>query len=119
MSLIARHFESIGLPTLIMGSALDILESGRPPRAQFLDFPLGFEAGPYKNKLMQLDILRSALSGFENFDSSGIHHLPFSWPEGWALVNQREQTNKSDDSRSPRNTEPQYQTDEDRIAAEE
>ncbi|MBL4680933.1 MAG: hypothetical protein JKY88_09440 [Pseudomonadales bacterium] len=117
MSLLARHFESLGLPTLIVGSALDILESGRPPRAQFLDFPLGFETGPFKDKHRQLEVVREALKGFESFKSSGIRPLPFRWPEGWDLVKNRE--GKTDnDQRSPRNTEPQYQTDEDRWAAE-
>ena len=118
MCLIARHFEALGLPTLILGSALDILEAGRPPRAQFLDFPLGFETGPYKNKHMQLEIVREAIRGFDSFKSSGIRPLSFTWPEGWDLINTREKSSKDNDSRSPRNTEPQYQNEDDRLAAE-
>lgn len=117
MSLLARHFESLGLPTLIIGSALDILESGRPPRAQFLDFPLGFETGPFKDEHAQLEVVCEALKGFESFKSTGIRPLPFRWPEGWELVKNREES-AGDDQRSPRNTEPQYQTGEDRLAAE-
>ena len=54
-----------------MGSALDILEAGRPPRAQFLNFPLGFEAGPYQDKAAQLDVMRQGLTGFETFTEPG------------------------------------------------
>jgi hypothetical protein len=101
-----------------LGSALDILEAGRPPRVQFLNFPLGFESGPYKDKATQLEVVRSALSGFETMTSSGINTLDFSWDAGWDLIRNRENTVDSDDSRSPRNTDPQYQTEEDRKAAE-
>jgi len=98
-----------------MGSALDILEAGKPPRAQFLNFPLGFETGPFQDKQTQVEVVRQGLAGFESFTESGIKPLPFTWDEGWELV---ERNVKSDDSRSPRNTEPQYQTEEDRLLAE-
>jgi hypothetical protein len=116
VSLLARHFESLGLPTLILGSALDILEAGRPPRAQFLNFPLGFETGPYQNQSQQLSVLREALKGFDSFTSPGIKTLPHTWEEGWQLVNSREKTQL--DQRSIRNAEPQFQTDEDRLLAQ-
>ena len=118
MSLIARHFEASGLPTLIIGSALDILEAGRPPRAQFLNYPLGFEAGPFMDKKGQLEVIRQGLKGFETIDRESIKPLSFTWDAGWELIRQREGEVKSDDTRSPRNTEPQYQTEEDRQAAD-
>ena len=116
MCLLARHFESLGIPTLILGSALDILEAGRPPRAQFLNFPLGFEAGPYRDQSQQLSVLRETLKGFESFTSPEISTLPHTWEAGWQLVNSREKT--QDDRRSIRNAEPQFQTDEDRLLAQ-
>lgn len=115
MSLIARHFEALGLPTLILGSALDILEAGSPPRACFLDYPLGFEAGRFRDKQNQLDVVRAALDGF-SMREPGIRRLDFEWAEGWDLVRNREAGQQ--DQRSPRNTEPQYQTEADRIAAD-
>ena len=33
MSLVARSLEAAGVPTVMMASALDIVESGKPPRA--------------------------------------------------------------------------------------
>jgi hypothetical protein len=114
--LIARHFEAQGLPTLILGSALDILQSGRPPRAMFLNYPLGFESGRFGDKENQREVVKQALTGFSSMTEPGILTLPFEWQAGWDLVNERERGKL--DSRSERTTEPQYQTEADRLAAE-
>ena len=45
MSLVARHLEASGLPTVIMGCAKDIVEHCGVPRFLFRDFPLGNSAG--------------------------------------------------------------------------
>ena len=45
MSLVARHLEANGLPTVIMGCAKDIVEHCGVPRFLFSDFPLGNSAG--------------------------------------------------------------------------
>ena len=45
MSLVARHFEANGIPTVIMGCAKDIVEHCGVPRFLFSDFPLGNSAG--------------------------------------------------------------------------
>jgi D-proline reductase (dithiol) PrdB len=45
VSLIARHLEKDGIPTVIMGSAKDIVEHCGVPRFLFSDFPLGNQAG--------------------------------------------------------------------------
>ena len=115
MSLIARHFEAKGLPTLILGSALDILTAGRPPRAKFVNYPLGFEAGRFRDQANQLAVVREAVQGFAEFTAPGVAAMRHEWPEGWALVNAREQGKP--DQRSPRTREPQYQTEDDRVAA--
>ena len=115
--LIARHFESLGLPTLILGSALDILEAGQPPRAKFLNYPLGFESGKFEDKVNQLEVVREALSGFETIEKPSIQKMEFEWPEGWELIKNREKGIL--DLRSPRNEIPQYQFEDDKLAAEE
>ena len=114
--LIARHFENLGLPTLILGSALDILEAGQPPRAKFLNYPLGFETGKFEDKINQLEVVREALSGFETIEKPSILKMEFEWPEGWELIKKREEGIL--DLRSPRNEIPQYQSEADRLAAE-
>jgi hypothetical protein len=45
VSLVARHLEAAGLPTVIMGCAKDIVEHCGVPRFLFSDFPLGNSAG--------------------------------------------------------------------------
>ena len=45
MSLVARHLEADGIPTVIMGCAKDIVEHSGVPRFLFSDFPLGNSAG--------------------------------------------------------------------------
>jgi hypothetical protein len=45
VSLVARHLEAGGLPTVIMGCAKDIVEYCGVPRFLFSDFPLGNAAG--------------------------------------------------------------------------
>ena len=115
--LIARHFENLGLPTLILGSALDILEAGQPPRAKFLNYPLGFESGKFEDKINQLEVVREALSGFETIEKPSILKMEFEWPEGWELIKKREEGIL--DLRSPRNEIPQYQSEADRLAAED
>ena len=114
--LIARHFENLDLPTLILGSALDILEAGQPPRAKFLNYPLGFESGKFEDKINQLEVVREALSGFETIEKPSILKMEFEWPEGWELIKKREEGIL--DLRSPRNEIPQYQSEADRLAAE-
>ena len=45
VSLVSRHLEANGLPTVIMGCAKDIVERCGVPRFVFSDFPLGNSAG--------------------------------------------------------------------------
>ena len=45
VSLVARHLEANGLPTVVVGCAKDIVEHCGVPRFLFSDFPLGNSAG--------------------------------------------------------------------------
>ena len=45
MSLVARHLEANGIPTVIMGCAKDIVEEAGVPRFLWSDFPLGNSCG--------------------------------------------------------------------------
>src|ERR1700682_3152851 len=45
VALAARHLEANGIPTVVMGSAKDIVEHAAVPRFLFSDFPLGNSAG--------------------------------------------------------------------------
>jgi D-proline reductase (dithiol) PrdB len=61
VSLVARHLEANGIPTVIMGSARDIVEECGVPRFVFTDFPLGNPCGKPWNIDIQRSILESAL----------------------------------------------------------
>ncbi len=62
MSLVARYLEENGLPTVIIGSALDIVERCGVPRYLHVDFPLGNPCGKPWDQDMQLRIVRQGLS---------------------------------------------------------
>ena len=115
MSLIARHFEEKGLPTLILGSALDILNAGKPPRVQFVNYPLGFESGRFNDRENQLAVVTEALKAFDEMSEPLIRSMNFEWSSGWHMLHKREKSKV--DHRSERTTQPQYQNAADRIAA--
>ena len=66
MSLVARHIEAAGLPTVIMGCAKDIVERCGVPRFLFSDFPLGNSAGRPFDKVSQAETLELALRVLES-----------------------------------------------------
>ncbi len=65
MSLTARYLEENGIPTVIMGSAKDIVEHCGVPRFLFSDFPLGNSAGKPNDPASQADTLERALQVLE------------------------------------------------------
>jgi hypothetical protein len=101
-----------------MGSALDIIQSGNPPRAAYVDFPLGHTSGPPFDPELQYRVVRDALLALESIEGPGeIRHLDAAWPgeEDWRA---EASFGAGSDSRSPRDTETRYQTEEDRVLAE-
>ncbi len=116
MGLVARHAEAAGIPTLCLTSALDITRAVHPPRAAFLDFPLGHTAGKPGDPEMQRGILADALASFDAMTAPGsVRFLPYRWAENedW-----KEKAFAGGDDRLPRRDTPQYQTGEDRRKAE-
>jgi D-proline reductase (dithiol) PrdB len=61
VSLVARHLEAAGIPTVIIGSARDIVEECGVPRFLFVDFPLGNPCGKPWDTSMQTEIVGAAL----------------------------------------------------------
>ena len=115
--LVARHLEANGIPTLCLGSAMDILASGRPPRATFVDYPLGHSAGKPFDPADQLDVVRNALRGLEVMTQPGaIARLPNQWDAtlDWRVEAAR---TKGGDTRQPRDEAPRFQFAADREAA--
>jgi len=65
VSLVARHLEANGIPTVIMGSAKDIVEHAGVPRFLFTDFPLGNSAGRPNDVESQAYTMELALTVLE------------------------------------------------------
>jgi glycine/betaine/sarcosine/D-proline reductase family selenoprotein B len=66
VSLVARHLEANGIPTVVMGCAKDIVEHASVPRFLFSDFPLGNSAGRPLDKASQAFTLELALRALES-----------------------------------------------------
>jgi len=111
-----------------MTSALSVTRAVNPPRAAFLDFPLGNNTGRPQDPAGQRVILRAALAGFETLDTPGhILTLPFVWSEddSWKETAMRARPDDTAagagsirDERLERYDTPQYQCDRDRELAE-
>jgi hypothetical protein len=65
VSLVARHLEADGIPTVIMGCAKDIVEHCGVPRFLWSDFPLGNSAGRPFDVPSQAQTLELALRVLE------------------------------------------------------
>ncbi len=116
VSLIARHLEANGIPTVVLGSAYDILRAGQPPRACFVDYPLGHSAGKPFDKADQLNIVRASLDVLINATIPGeLQTLPNRWPDDAWRAQASDTT--GEDTRQPRDETPQFQFPADRVAA--
>ena len=125
MGLVARILEKAGFPTICLTAARSITESVNPPRSAFVDMPLGYTAGRPHEPEFQRDLLRQVFKAAESIDTPGsIVDLDVTWSEdaSWndkATSGLNNGVNSVEgDSRQPRINEPQYQYEEDKIAAE-
>ena len=82
MSLVARHLEAHGIPTVVLGSARDIVEQCGVPRFVFTDFPLGNPCGKPGDTNMQRAIVGMALDLLETarYPLTTLQ-TPFRWDE--------------------------------------
>ncbi len=100
-----------------MGTASDILALGNPPRAMFLDYPLGNSCGRPFAPEEQYDITRAGVEALAGIREPGtILALDYVWSddESWKAEAVRDDFG---DRRQPRDLTPRYQFEEDRIAA--
>lgn len=86
LSLVARHLEANGISTVIIGSALDVVEHCGVPRFYFTDFPLGNPCGHPWRADMQREIVQQALTLFETAKAPRTTvKAPFAWKEDGAV----------------------------------
>ncbi|HMM75963.1 MAG TPA: hypothetical protein PJ986_09655 [Gammaproteobacteria bacterium] len=116
VSLVARHLEAHGISTVCVGSAYDILAAARPPRACYVDYPLGHTTGKPFDRADQASILRAALALLEK--ATGPDTL-LTLPNRWGDDAWREEaaSTEAKDTRQPRDETPQFQLPADRAAA--
>lgn len=81
MSLAARHLEENGIPTVILGSAKDIVEHCGVPRFVFSDFPLGNSAGKPNDPLSQAETLELA---FKLLEAAPGSRTTVQSPQRWS-----------------------------------
>ena len=80
VSLVARHLEANGIPTVIMGCARDIVEECGVARFVFTDFPLGNPCGRPWDLQMQSAIVGCALDLLERaWMPRTTVQTPFRW----------------------------------------
>ena len=80
MSLVARHLESEGICTVVIGSARDIVEECGVPRFLFVDFPLGNPCGKPWDVPMQQALICEALDLLEkSWQPRTTVQAPFAW----------------------------------------
>ena len=114
VGLIARHLESLGHRTTSLSSSWTITASVNPPRAAFLDYPLGHTAGRPDELDEQVEIVRAALDLVESASEPGqILPLPHVWPGQW-----KAKARELSDKRTPRYDTPQYERPADEAAAQ-
>ena len=86
MGLVARHLEANALPTVIIGSALDIIEHCGVPRFLFTDFPLGNPCGPPWRRDIQKAVVGQAVGLLDTaVRPRTTIGAPFVWGEEGAL----------------------------------
>jgi D-proline reductase (dithiol) PrdB len=107
IALLARVLEREGLTTVTVSGACDISERVRPPRAGFLNFPLGYSLGrpnePEEQRAICLEVLRLATSATIPGE---ITALDFTWPEpNWGEQIVRQYRDEADTVRSQRSHE--------------
>jgi len=88
VSLVSRHLEANGIPTVIMGAAKDIVEYCGVPRFLFSDFPLGNSAGRPHDPESQAQTLELALRVLETAPAARTTvQSPLRWRDdaSWKL----------------------------------
>ena len=114
--------EEAGVPTICLTAAYSITASVNPPRATFVDLPLGNTVGRPHDPEFQRDLLRRVFAAAEAMDEAGtITDLGVAWDAdgSWKRFATSTGVGTGDgrDDRNQRLDTPQYQYESDRLAA--
>ena len=78
--MLAHYFESTGISTVLVGFVREHMEALTPPRALFLDFPMGRPMGKPNDPEFQKKIIRSAFSLFDQDNGPQLVNFSESIP---------------------------------------
>jgi hypothetical protein len=131
VGLIARQLEAAGIATVSLSSARDITAAVGPPRAVFVDFPLGHTAGRVGDPALGRAIVAAAFDRLTVTEPRSIVDLPHRWADtdDWkdAVMRPAAPADPTDpagsaaaamvDDRVERHPTPQYQSPADETAA--
>lgn len=82
MCLVARHLEANGIPTVVFGTARDIVEHCGVARYVFVDFPLGNPCGRPFDAEMQHEIIELGLGLLETAtEPRSTVQAPVQWSD--------------------------------------
>jgi hypothetical protein len=85
VSLIARYLEEHGIPTVVIATARDIVETCGVPRLLFVDFPLGNPCGEPGDVAQQRAIFEKALRLLEQAtEGRTTWEAGYRWSKGEA-----------------------------------
>lgn len=83
VSLVSRHLEANGIPTVIVANARDIVEHCGVARLYFTDFPLGSPIGEPFDEAMQRTVVAGALDLLETASGPrSTAEAPLKWSKG-------------------------------------
>ena len=83
MSLVSRHLEANGIPTVVVANARDIVEHCGVARLYFTDFPLGSPCGEPGDAAMQRHVIEGALDLLASATGPRTTvEAPFRWSKG-------------------------------------
>ncbi len=82
MGLVCRTLEEQGIATVYIATGRDLTALVKPPRALFVNHPMGNNFGRPGDIPMQLDILRTALGMLDSVTEGGtLIDYPTTWDE--------------------------------------
>ena len=87
MGLLARVVEEVGVCTVYVGSARDMMAQVKPPRPVFVNSPLGHQCGKPFDRELQMSIIKDALNTLNTLQEPGrITDLPYEWGEEFTFA---------------------------------
>ncbi len=82
MSLVSRYLEANGIPTVVFGTARDIVESCGVARFVFTDFPLGNPCGESFDTDQQAEIVELGFQQLEKASGPTTVETSYEWRGG-------------------------------------